>query len=204
MVKRWDVVVIGSPSRNPYWGESVARPVRTPICTCTLITGDGFRLLVDPSLHDRERMLFALERRSGLGPEGVDLVFVTHPHGDHVAGLECFPDSTWIGAEECAAALNRSGRFSRSVADAARHLPPEVELVPSPGHCSGHHSLRFDCEGKSVVVAGDATLTRDFCRDGLSSFGTPTEQERETVRALTQMADAIVPGHGNWFAVDWD
>jgi hypothetical protein len=51
----------------------------------------------------------------------------------------------------------------------------------------------------SVVIAGDATITQEFCRDGLSSFGTPTEQERETVRVLKAMADAMVPGHDNWF-----
>ena len=56
MVKRCDVVVIGSPSRNPYWGESDAEPVRTAICTCTLITGDDFRLLVDPSLSGPEQI----------------------------------------------------------------------------------------------------------------------------------------------------
>jgi len=51
----------------------------------------------------------------------------------------------------------------------------------------------------SVVIAGDATVTREFCLDGLSSFGEPEEQETATVRKLRQMADALVPGHDNWF-----
>ncbi len=199
MVSRWDVIVIGNPSRNRYWGESDAAPVRTPICTCALISGSDFRLLVDPSYAEAGRMAEELDRRSGLGPEEIDLVFVTHSHGDHTAGLANFPGAVWLAGAEVAEALNASGRFDRRVEQAGGGLPAGIDLVPSPGHAAGHHSLRFDCDGMSVVVAGDATITRDFCRDGLSSFGTPTDRERQTVRKLRAMADAIVPGHDNWF-----
>ena len=44
------IITIGNLSRNRYWGESDDRAYRPAICTCTLISGDGFRLLVDPSL----------------------------------------------------------------------------------------------------------------------------------------------------------
>ncbi len=199
MIKRWDVVYIGHPSRNRYWGESDDRPVRTPVCTCTLVTGGDFRLLVDPSFPDADRMASELHRRSGLSFEDIGLVFVTHGHGDHTAGLANFPDATWLAGQSVARDLNASGRLGKEVLDAAEHLPPGVELVPTPGHAAGHCSLRFDCDGQSVAIAGDATITRDFCLDGLSSFGSPTKQERETVRKIRQMADAIVPGHDNWF-----
>ena len=199
MIQRWDVVFIGHPSRNRYWGESDDRAVRTPVCTCTLITGDDFRVLVDPSFSDADRMASELHRRSGLELAEVDFVFMTHGHGDHVAGLSNFPQATWLAGESVARSINASGRYENEVLDAAAHLPPEIDLVSTPGHAEGHCSLRFDCDGQSVVIAGDATITRDFCRDGLASFGAPTEQERETVRRIREMADAIVPGHGNWF-----
>ncbi|MFO7956653.1 MAG: MBL fold metallo-hydrolase [Candidatus Brocadiia bacterium] len=203
MIERWDVVVIGHPSRNPYWGESRDRRVRTPVCTCTLVTGHDFRLLVDPSYSDQEQMEYALHRRSGRRPDEIDCVFVTHPHGDHVAGLECFPAATWCAAAAVADQLNAAGRFSQQVADAAEVLPDEFDLIPTPGHVAGHHSLRFDCGGRSVVVAGDATITRDFCRDGLSSFSEPTEEEKRSVQRMVDVADALVPGHDNWCLVDW-
>ena len=199
MVKTWDVIFIGHPSRNPYWGEPTDRPVRTPVCTCTLVTGADYRLLVDPSFSDPERMAAELQRRSGLRPDDVDLVFVTHGHGDHTAGLASFPHAMWLAGPEVAEMLNRSGRSRRPVENAATGLPAEIDLVPSPGHAAGHCSLRFDCGGMSVVIAGDATVTREFCLDGLSSFGEPEEQEMATVRELRQMADALVPGHDNWF-----
>lgn len=45
-IKRWDIVTIGNLSRNRYWGESDARAVRSAICTCTLITGEGLSVVI--------------------------------------------------------------------------------------------------------------------------------------------------------------
>jgi glyoxylase-like metal-dependent hydrolase (beta-lactamase superfamily II) len=198
MVERWDIVVIGHPSRNPYWGEPRDQRMRTPVCTCSLITGNDYRLLVDPSYSDVDRMAAELHRRSGLTPDEVDMVFVTHAHGDHTAGLGVFPEAQWLAGPEVAEMLNSSARFGKPINDATEALPADIELVPSPGHVAGHCSLRFDCEELSVVIAGDAILTKDFCRDGLSSFGTPDPGELETVAKLKAMADALVPGHDNW------
>jgi glyoxylase-like metal-dependent hydrolase (beta-lactamase superfamily II) len=89
-IKRWDVVTIGNLSRNRYWGESDFRGVRPAICTCTLIAGDSFRLLVDPSLADATDMARELNRRAGIKPRDINVIFVTHEHGDHFAGIAHF------------------------------------------------------------------------------------------------------------------
>ena len=47
-VQRWDVITVGNLSRNRSWGEPNDKAVRDVLCTCTLIRGEGFRLLVDP------------------------------------------------------------------------------------------------------------------------------------------------------------
>ena len=62
-VKRWDVITIGNLSRNRYWGENDAKGVRSAICTCTVVQGEGFRLIVDPSLANVEEMSKELDRR---------------------------------------------------------------------------------------------------------------------------------------------
>jgi hypothetical protein len=46
MSMRWDIICIGNLSRNRYWGESEARPVRTALCTSLLVACDELRLLV--------------------------------------------------------------------------------------------------------------------------------------------------------------
>jgi glyoxylase-like metal-dependent hydrolase (beta-lactamase superfamily II) len=164
-VRRWDVITIGNLSRNRYWGESDDKPLRDAICTCALISGDRFRLLVDPSIADKAAMLRELDRRTGIKPDAVAGVFITHEHGDHVAGIEHFPNTCWWAAAPVAEALNRTGKLSRPVEAAPRVLFDSVEVIATPGHTATHHGLRFDCEDLSVVVAGDAVATRDFWRE---------------------------------------
>ena len=112
MVQRWDIMTIGNLSRNWYWGEGDERPVRPVLCTCTLVRGDGFRLLVDPSLADREAMAAEVDRRTGLCLDDVSHVSVTHEHGDHHAGLRHVPHAQWLAAPQVAAALNGSGKYA--------------------------------------------------------------------------------------------
>jgi glyoxylase-like metal-dependent hydrolase (beta-lactamase superfamily II) len=203
MVHRWDIITIGNLSRNRYWGESDERPLRPGICTCTLVRGRDFCLLVDPSIEERGRMLAELDRRTGLKPEAVDTVFITHQHGDHHFGLQHFPRAEWLAAPGVAEALNKSGRYEKEVRPAAGGLfGGAVELVPSPGHTPEQHSLRFYCDGLAVVVAGDAVMTREFWADRRGYFNSADfELAARTIDALTAIADIIVPGHDNYFSV---
>jgi glyoxylase-like metal-dependent hydrolase (beta-lactamase superfamily II) len=202
-VKRWDVITIGNLSRNRYWGESDAKGVRAAICTCTLITGDGFRLLVDPSLADRGDMARELDRRTGVKPRDINAVFVTHEHGDHFAGVAHFPDAKWLAAPAVAEILNKSAKLPRRFESVTDRLFDAVAVIPTPGHTASHHSLRFDCDGLSVVVAGDAVATRDFFRERRGYYNAVDfELSARTMDKLATMADIIVPGHDNCFLSD--
>jgi glyoxylase-like metal-dependent hydrolase (beta-lactamase superfamily II) len=200
MIQRWDIITIGNLSRNRYWGESDDRACRPGICTCTLITGPDFRLLVDPSLTEAERMAAELDRRSGLKLEGVDTVFLTHEHGDHHFGLKHFPHARWLAALPVAALLNQSGQYDGEVEAVEGPLFGGIDLLPTPGHTLSHHSLRFDCEGLSVVVAADAAMTRDFFRERRGYFNSADfELAARTIDRLAEIADIVIPGHDNFF-----
>ena len=214
VVKRWDIVTVGNLSRNRYWGESEDHPVRAPFCTSTLIQVGSHRLLVDPPIGDPERMAAELDRRAGLKTADIDAVFVTHEHGDHHAGLACFPGAEWYAAPAVAEAVNATGRYAKSLRPVTGRLLDVIDMIPTPGHTAGHHSLRFDCAGLpannpdqlmaglSVVIAGDAVMTRDFWaeRRGFFNSADPAQASR-TMESLAQIADAIVPGHDNWFPI---
>jgi len=202
-VKRWDVITIGNLSRNRYWGESDARGVRAAICTCTLITGEDFHLLVDPSLADGAEMASELDRRTGIKPRDITAVFVTHQHGDHLAGIAHFPDSKWLAAPAVAEIINKSGKLPRLVESAADCLFGSIDVIPTPGHTDTHHSLHFDCDGLSIVIAGDSVPTQDFYRERRGYYNAVDfELSARTMDKLAAMADIIVPGHDNYFPVD--
>jgi glyoxylase-like metal-dependent hydrolase (beta-lactamase superfamily II) len=191
---------MGNISRNRYWGESDDRAYRSAICTCTLVRGDGFRLLVDPSHQDKAAMAEELDRRTGLALADVDAVFITHGHGDHHFGLAHFAAARWLAAPDVAAELNASGRYEKAVEAGPDRLFGCIDVVLTPGHTMSHHSLRFDCEGYSVVIAADAAMTRDFWRDRRGYFNSvDMELAARTIEHLATLADIVVPGHDNYF-----
>jgi glyoxylase-like metal-dependent hydrolase (beta-lactamase superfamily II) len=199
-VKRWDVITIGNLSRNRYWGESDAKGLRAAICTCTVISGDGFRLLVDPSLSRAEDMAKELERRTGLKPGDIDSVFITHEHADHYAGLAHFPRARWLGSPEVARILNGSAKLPQQLEPVTGKLFDQIEIVPTPGHTMSLCSLRFDWNGLSVAVVGDAVATRDFWLERRGYFNcVDFALSARSMDKLAQMADIIVPGHDNYF-----
>lgn len=202
MVKRWDIVTIGNLSRNRYWGEGEDRARRPALCTSTLILVAGHRLLVDPPIADAQRMAAELDRRTGLTTADIDAVFITHEHGDHHAGLTCFPSAQWCAAPAVAQAINATGRYDKPLQPASGTLFDLIDIVPTPGHTASHHSLRFDCDGLSVVIAGDAVMTRDFWAERRGFFNSAdAAQASRTMESLAHIAGAIIPGHDNWFAV---
>jgi glyoxylase-like metal-dependent hydrolase (beta-lactamase superfamily II) len=199
-VRRWDVITLGNLSRNRYWNEGDDRGVRSAICTCTVIQGAGFRLMVDPSLTKAEQMTAELDRRTGLKLHDIDVVFITHEHADHWFGLAHFPEAKWLAAPEVATALNKPGKLPKRVEPATGKLFDAVEVIATPGHTLSHHSLRFDCDNVSVVVAGDAVATQDFWRERRGYFNcVDFELSTVSMNMIAGLADIVVPGHDNLF-----
>ncbi|MBN1458808.1 MAG: MBL fold metallo-hydrolase [Armatimonadetes bacterium] len=203
MIQRWDVITIGNLSRNRYWGESDEHALREAWCTCTLIRGDGFSLLVDPSLRDPEAMARELDRRTGLTPEMIDAVFVTHQHGDHHWGIEPFTKAEWWAVGEVAEMINEHSPYTRPLEATEGHLFKGIDAIHTPGHTMEHHSLLFECAGQKVVIAGDAVMTRDFFAHRQGYFNSVDfALAAQTIERIATIADVVVPGHDNYFSVE--
>ncbi|MEZ4865179.1 MAG: MBL fold metallo-hydrolase [Caldilineaceae bacterium] len=200
MIQRWDIITIGNLSRNRYWSERDDQAYRAALCTCTLIQGDGFRLLVDPSLKEETAMAGELNRRTGLQLTDVDAIFITHAHGDHHYGLKHFGQATWWAAPPVAELLNQSGNYTQAVTGAAGPLFGEIEVLHTPGHTYHHYSLRFSWMGQRVIVAADAAVTRDFWHDRRGYFNSEDfAAASRTIEQLAGQGDIIIPGHDNYF-----
>lgn len=201
-VIRWDIITIGNLSRNRYWGESDEKPLRSAICTCTVVSGKDFHLLVDPSLKEENAMASELDRRTGLVTGDIDTVFVTHTHDDHLYGIRHFMNARWIAGPEVARALNESKLYPKRFEPVDSRLMDTIDVIHSPGHTHNHYSLRFDCEGFSVFIAGDAVATKDYWRERRMYYNvTDIEQSRITMEKINMISDIVVPGHDNYFLI---
>lgn len=199
-IKHWDVITIGNLSRNRYWGESDEKPLRSAICTCTVISGENFHLLVDPSLKDVTAMATELDRRTGLSVDEIDNVFITHQHDDHLFGLKHFEKARWFAGPEVADALNKSGKFDRLIEPVGKMILGEIDVIPMFGHTPDSHGLRFHFNGFSVVVTGDAVATKDYWDGGQMYYNViDMEESKKTLSMIRSIADIIVPGHDNYF-----
>ena len=203
---RWHILTIGHLSRNKFWGESDDHAHRAPVCTSTLIQCDDRTIVVDPSCAPDE-MVRVLNQRTGLTPEAVDTVFLTHFHGDHRVGLTAFPNARWCMAapdiQSWAAQVASGSPEQRLLAQfepVVDELAPGISLLPTPGHAVTHTSLVFTSDGMRVAVAGDAVMTRDFFGARDVYFNTVDRAAAvQSIAAIAELADVVVPGHDNYF-----
>ena len=115
----------------------------------------------------------------GIKPEAVDIVFLSHMHGDHIGGLikdkkRAFPKATimvtkpeldfWLGQAE-KDAKNANAALVKTIATAygknIRHFAygdtvlPGVTALNAAGHTPGHTVFQLEADGKSLLIIGD-------------------------------------------------
>lgn len=215
---RFDIVSIGTLSRNRLWNE--AQVLRTPHATTTLIRTARKHLLVDPGLP-APALAARLNERTGLRPEQIDTIFLTNFRPAHRAGLSLFPKATvYIHEAEQQAArsvidlllsqapsedIDRSYfenelRLLETFKPAPDQLAEQVDLFPLPGYTPGTCGLLLSLPTLTVLVAGDAVPTQDHFLAGQVLPDTQDiHQAQESLREVYEIADLIIPGHDNLF-----
>lgn len=212
---RWVVLSLGHFSRNRYWGEDESKAYRGSLCTSTFIEISGKRLIVDPPVSGKA-MAEMLDFRTGLKPEQIDCVYITHYHPDHYIGIGDFPAAELLAAPGDYEEIKRSlmdpqmahlfpdgQELSRRLRPADEEIIPGVSLLPLPGHTMGLAGALFMAPEGRIAVSGDAVMTPNHFRDRLGYYNSVDfEASAESIDKLKRMADIIVPGHDNYFIVD--
>jgi len=201
---RVDVLVIGDLAKNTYWGEKA--DVRQEYATATLVRAADMVLVVDPG-WPAEVMRSALYYRAGLEPQAVTHVFLTHFDPAHCGGAGLFEKAKWwiyeeeIRWAEAEPAAGDPGRaVLKRVHPAPEKLAPGVDLFPTFGHTPGHASLLAYTAMETLVVAGDAVLTREHFEHGdLGEGPWDLVKAKESFGDVMEIADLVVPGHDNLF-----
>jgi glyoxylase-like metal-dependent hydrolase (beta-lactamase superfamily II) len=153
-------------------------------------------------------------RRHGFSPRDVRHIVLTHLDFDHAGGLEDFPEArVHVLQAEADVAEDRHGmiqsrRYRPEQWDEVRNwrfynpggerwfgfdavrdldgLPPEILMVPLPGHTVGHAGVAIDTPDGWLLNAGDAYFHRHemdpepHCTPGLAAYQRMMEMDRPT------------------------
>jgi N-acyl homoserine lactone hydrolase len=145
--------------------------------------GRAFTMLFKDIEMDAEQAVGAQLRAEGRTAADVNVVVMTHLHGDHASGMSEFPEATFVfsSAEWEAATdggqldgymrrqfdhafdyrtLDFNGRGADSYSTFGRAFDllgdGSVRLVFTPGHTLGHLSVVLRTAGREVLLAADA------------------------------------------------
>ena len=169
----------------------------------------------------------------GFSPSDVRHIVLTHLDFDHAGGLEDFPQARIhvMEAEREAAERKRRGfiakrryrpaqwndvrewrtyagggerGFGFDSVRALEGLPPEILMVPLPGHTWGHAGIALQTPGGWVLNAGDAyfyrremDIDRRRCTPGLRFYQTLMEVDREQRLATQDRLRQLKREHGH-------
>lgn len=203
-VGRWEVITIGCLTRNKFWGEPKEEGVRKTLATSLVICTGEANIIVDPSMEP-EAFKKVLYDRSGLKAQDIDLVYCTHLHADHFAGIEAFEKAEWYMApgdyKDFKKDTDHRKIWERMKPAGEFLLPGRVQVISLPGHTPGLAGLLFMAREGSVLSSGDCIMTKDFFhnREGYF-FDKDGEENRRSIEKAGQIADVIIPGHGNYFS----
>jgi glyoxylase-like metal-dependent hydrolase (beta-lactamase superfamily II) len=164
-------------------------------------------------------------RASGLKPEAVRMVFLTHFHTDHTGGIVHFPNSEFlVSADEYQSAQGFAGMLQGYL---PQHWPEwfapsliqfesetfgpfeesyavmnagDVVIVPTPGHTPNHVSVIVKVDGISYFLAGDTSYSEELLLnrhpDGISSNLEETIEKIDRILRYAEVEPTVyLPSH---------
>lgn len=183
--------------------------------TSTLIKADGRLIVVDTSSRYLRPAIKDSFRQIGVFMKDVDLVVLTHHHGDHVSNYDLFPNAEIIMHSDCGGGCADSEREREYVKniDKSKELDPfkvaklieddvyeidkGIRLVYTPGHTWNSASVFVDGEDRKYAITGDAIPTEDNFRKKVPpGINVCKDVALKSMKKITDYADVIVPGHG--------
>lgn len=146
-----------------------------PNAVCAFLVKTGSEnILIDTGFG---RNLFNNLNEAGLAPEDVDVILITHMHGDHTGGLAregaaAFPEARlYVAKDEYGYWNERGGNalanvnlykerlflFDNGTFEEKKYLADGISPVAAYGHTLGHTMFMIESKGERLLIWGDLT-----------------------------------------------
>lgn len=182
-------------------------PADTVSFNVLLVDTGARRVLVDTGLGAEGGRLLERLAAAGVARESIDVVVITHGHGDHIGanatadGSATFPNARYVmsevewqrwtaepGDSARAQLLPLAERVERITTDA--EILPGIRAVPAPGHTPGQIALLIESQGERLLHLADVFHHPVECPrpEWYFSFDDDAARTVETRRALLERA----------------
>ena len=172
--------------------------------TCTLITGNDNRILVDTgSPRDKERLLEKLKQHS-ISPQEINYVVCTHGHVDHVGNLNLFDNAVQMVSHDILQEQDIYTDLPENFKEGAPYCidGENVQVVCTPGHTPQDVSVIVRGTGFGTVVVSGDLFEHEDDENLWREFSECPDKHSESRKKVLEIADWIIPGHGKMFKVN--
>lgn len=165
--------------------------------TISLVRDGSMVMVIDPGTVVDQKLIVDALLKEGLSVDDVTHVGITHGHVDHNRNNGMFPtavtlnyDGIW-SADECV--YSNEEQIVR--------ISDDVQTVKTPGHSYDSITFLVSTPSGKVAICGDVFWKKDYPRVEDDPYASDRVELVKSRAKVLEMADAIVPGHGEEFAV---
>lgn len=183
-----DVLVIGGLSRKE---DGSVDPKQTWSTSTLIRTEDGHNIVVDTSQdYMKAGIKTSLKQIGKVFPEDIDMLVLTHMHGDHIGNNGLFKNARiYVHAGE------ENIPEGAIVVDKDMDIAKGVRLVGTPGHTTGSMSVFIKADKKYAIVGDAMPLQDNYLKMVPPASNCDEELAKESMKKIIEFADVIVPGH---------
>lgn len=166
--------------------------------TITLVKGPKNVVVDTGGPSDREVIISGLELH-GLCPSDVHYAICTHGHSDHIGNLNLFPNAMVIVSHD----ISQGDLYISHDFDFPYMIDNDLQIISTPGHTEQDVSVIVRTTQGTFAIVGDLFESKNDLEDESiwQSLSLNPSQQAISRRTILQMADFIVPGHGEPFGV---
>jgi len=159
--------------------------------TITLIKDKDLNIVVDPGVLESQKVLVDKLKEEGLTVNDIDFVFLTHSHIDHYRNIGMFPE---------AKTLEYFGIWSGQKCDEwQEQFSENIKVIKTPGHSYDALSFLVRIEKGIVAIVGDVFWKENYPET--DNYAINQDQLKESRKKVLDLADYIIPGHGEIYKV---